>query len=278
MVWDAMQVGLEKYSKFPKWPKPFGQVQSIDEIICNDDMWLAEIVTIGESAMEWFWSNLIPQPTEIIRKVFTGSYKCGFYLNIKVKSPVEILWGKGSNRFIAMIIRPFATAAFALWATNIALDALHAWSTMMSIFGRCEETKGSFLVENKSAPLGSGNPAGAIPGGTVRYDKYGQVVPGITAISYGPGLVSLKSFFIVEAGSHTIEKVEIGHLVEGIPQGIVDLGGLGPGGRVLGAASFDEVVSEAGAANSWIRLTNSSGPGLSDVLVTVFTGDVPELS
>lgn len=277
MVWDAIESGLANYRKFPRWPTPFGQVKSITEIMCNDDYWIAEIVTIGEGAADWFWSNLIPQPTELIRKIFTGSYKCGFYLDIKVKSPVEIIWGKGSNRFIAMVVRPFATAFFALWATNIALDALHAWSTMMSIWGECEPQLGSFLVRDKSAPIGSGDPAGAVPGGVVDYDKYGQVVPGITGIAYGAGLVTLHSYFIFESGGHSFDNVEVGHLVEGFPQGVVSLGGMSPGQRLLGSATFNEVVQDSGTANSWIRITGSSGPGLADVVVTVFTGDVPEL-
>lgn len=274
MVWEAVEYGMDKYRKIPRWPNPFGQVKSIEEVMCNEDYWIAEITMLTPGLAKWFWTTFVPQPSELFRKTFTGSYKCGFYLNIKVKSPVTIIFGGTSTKFLAMIVRPFATGAFALWATQIAVDALHAWSTSMSLFGLCEPRIGNYLVQNKSAPIGSGSGQGAIPGGNVLLDVLHQGEAGTTAIGYGPGRVLVRSYFIIEAGGKHYDKIEIGHMVGGSPVGIVDLGPINPGERLTGAAFFDDFEIDAGAANSWIRYTGGVGGGLADVLVTLFMADV----
>jgi len=68
------ELGLDGYTH---WPSPYNFQKNIKVLACQDG-WVAEIELYATAAGYFFWSNLVPSPVEITRKLFLGSYKCGF--------------------------------------------------------------------------------------------------------------------------------------------------------------------------------------------------------
>ncbi len=148
MVWEAVN---DHFVHFKQWPNPTKNMVADIRVLACEDTWQAKIKMYGEAAANWAWSVFVPQPTEIERKTVTGSYKCGFYLGLKVKSPIDIIpgattdapniFGKpflSSSEMFAEIARPAVTGLFYLWAAASAYEALSSWQTMVYAGEMCD--------------------------------------------------------------------------------------------------------------------------------------------
>lgn len=148
MVWDA--VG-GTYHKYHQWPNPTRNMVADIRVLACEDTWQAKVKMYGEAAAHWAWSVFVPQPTEIIRKTVTGSYKCGFYLGLKWKSPLDIIpgptkdapniYGKPfltTSEGLAEITRPLVSGLFYLWAAGSAYEALSTWQSLVYAGEMCD--------------------------------------------------------------------------------------------------------------------------------------------
>jgi len=163
MVWETVSSQGSKILNYNHWPTPVNWVKNIRLLVCNQDTWMAEIELAFDLAMLFFWNNVIPSPREIERKAFTGGYRCGFYLDIPIKSPIEIIFGKGTARMIAEIAGPFATGLFYWWAMSATYEALSAFTTVLYPQLFCVDRLGDAARSNDRGALGSGEHSG-VPG------------------------------------------------------------------------------------------------------------------
>lgn len=187
MVWDSITSGVGKAAAFNHWPQPFNFLRRAEVLMCNDDYWLAEFEFAFDVFAHFFWTNLIPSPREIERKTLTGSYRCGFYSNVKVKSPIQIVFGNGTSRMIGEIAAPFARAFFYWWAAETAIEAFHAWQTILHRQLLCAPFIGDVLRANDRGII-TGIPSVGIPAlGDQLYDPQGFNEPGGPLIHAPPG-------------------------------------------------------------------------------------------
>ncbi len=256
MVWEFVS---DNPRKFTHWPDPFkGMVKNIDVWAC-EGTWQAYIEIAGAEFGDWFWTNFVPSPVELLRKSVTGSYKCGFYLLDHLNSPLDIVWRDGSvSAGLAEITSPAVVGLFYLWAAETAYNALSRWSTVLYAFDMCGATRNEALSGNGSVGLGTGYTIGTCPFQTSIYDPnhwlnvadgsvnvpvrswvslrvvgYVQsrscVMTGVSVFfPYGPdrlGSVSLGDFGIAEQKSFTLsfdgylDPCEIGPAIEAISTG-----------------------------------------------------------
>ncbi len=144
MTWDASD-GL--YRAYSHWPDPFrNSVKDIKQLACNHT-WQAKVKMYGLGVGKWAWTAFIPQPTEIVRKTLTGSYKCGFYLDVKFKSPVDVIWAdQGIGDALLEIAHPAVTGLFYLWAAGSLFDAVNTWSSIMYAQMMCDLDRDECLL------------------------------------------------------------------------------------------------------------------------------------
>jgi len=154
MVWEFVS---NNPRKFTHWPDPFkGMVKNIEVWAC-EDTWQAYIEIAGAEFLDWFWTNLVPSPVELLRKSVTGSYKCGFYLLDHLHSPLDIVWKDGSaSRILAEITSPVVKGLFYLWAAETTFNALSRYSSVLYAFDMCDATKNECLLGNGHSGLGTG--------------------------------------------------------------------------------------------------------------------------
>jgi len=173
MVWEAVSGNVKTVAGWNQWPSPVNWVKNIRILVCNQDTWMAEIELAFDLAVSFWWNNLFPSPREVERKFFTGGYRCGFLLDIPIKSPIEVIWGKGTARMIAEIASPFTKALFYWWATATAFEALSYFTTILYPQLFCEDRTADAMRSNDRGALGSGTHSG-VPGlGTLNFDYLG---------------------------------------------------------------------------------------------------------
>jgi hypothetical protein len=98
-----------------------------------------------------------------VRKTLTGSYKCGFYLGVEFKSPLDIVWQDGSaSRMLLEVVRPVTTGLFYMWALSSLFEALSAWQTIVYAQQMCDLTRNECLLANGNGSFytngGTGDP------------------------------------------------------------------------------------------------------------------------
>lgn len=273
-IWNFVSHPLRKSGKWLYWNKPFNNVISWEKLLCTDDRMLIKVELAAEEFTKWFASQIIPSPYELARKTFTGGYRCGFYFDTKVKSPVEIIWGEGTAKMIGEIFRPVGVTFMYMWLTQIEIDALSAWTSWLYRESFCTKPLGNFLVENKAAPVPAGHAAGSVPGGTVEFDPFHCVTGGDTAYLYEAGPVKFTSAFIFETGSRPLHNIRVGHLVDGVPVNMTGGAECPPFSSIQLLAEYEGTVNLDGAANSYFECdSDGTIPGFPTVGVAVFTGE-----
>lgn len=140
--------------KYTKWANPFhNSVKNMQTIACESAYYL-DIEMLYPGIGDWFFTQFVPSPVELVRKTLVGGYRCGFYLKVKVKSPVDIIWRDGSgSRFLAKIVRPFSTAAFWIWGQQTIWEGLSLWQTMVYMKEWCDEPPDECICGGGSTPL-----------------------------------------------------------------------------------------------------------------------------
>lgn len=135
-IWETVE---GKYRKYNHWPNPFRTTPTeMRTMVCNGEEWYGFSKAYAYGAGNWFFSNFIPSPAEIVRKTLTGGYKCGFYLPIKFKSPLDIIWTDGAGSFILRkALQPLVLAAFIWWAADTIFSGLSAITTIIMYQESC---------------------------------------------------------------------------------------------------------------------------------------------
>lgn len=216
-TWDTMTNGAEKALQLNSWPKPMNWVTDVQVLVCNQDTWIAQIKLAFAVGANFFWSSFLPSPREIERKIITGGYRCGFYLKVRVKSPISIIFGQGTSTVIAEIQGPFARGLFYWWAQETALGALSAWTTLMYPELFCEEHIGDGLRRSDIGSLGQGFNSG-VPGlGVKVFDVYDFLSPTNAIVFLPPGYWKVYAAYFVNSSPWPTEGLRLGLGLDGEP-------------------------------------------------------------
>jgi len=138
---------------YRRWPNPFQNAPRDIKVLACQDTFQAKIKMYGLGLGAWAWSAFVPQPTEILRKTATGSYKCGFYFGIKFKSPLEFVFEESAVSAFAEMVRPVATGLFYIWATETLFSLLDQWQSMVYAMEMCDLRHGEALLAEGSGSM-----------------------------------------------------------------------------------------------------------------------------
>jgi len=127
-------LGLDSWTH---WPSPYNFQMHITQLAC-EPTWQAKVEMWSTAFGWWFWSNVVPSPVEISRKILLDSYKCGFYLPIKVKSPLNFIIGSRNTVFLAELARPLTKFAFFWWISSSIFAALDTYHTVQVLEEECQ--------------------------------------------------------------------------------------------------------------------------------------------
>jgi len=217
MVWEKVKSGGKSVAGFNHWPAPANWIKQIRTLACNQESFTFQIDFAFPIAAHYFWSNLLPSPREVERKFFLGGYRCGFYIDVKVKSPLEVIWGAKTARVIAEIARPFVTPLFYFWVVTSTVEALASWQTLLYPQLVCTPSLGDGQRRDDIAPLGAGETHG-VPGlGTWQYDFKGFMSLTTASVTLPPGYWHVYAAWLVEGCQGGIDSVSVGLLVNGVP-------------------------------------------------------------
>jgi len=261
MVWDA--VG-GTYRRFSRFPDPTRNMVSDIRVLACEDTFQAKITMYGEAAMHWAWSVFVPQPTEIVRKTLTGGYKCGFYLGLKVKSPIDLIPGtvfeapniygrpflKVSEVF-AEIARPAVTGLFYMWAAGSAFEALSTWQSLVYAAEMCDLQQNECLLADGIGTIATLNGIGEPNQYVVLYDPNGWH-PNFSGFIHVPAACWLQVDAVgtLDMGGATATHFDV--YINGIPAGgqqsLVHLGALAPGGHAEWSLSWGGFVNPTDVA------------------------------
>jgi len=184
-TWQSVKQNVREAASWNHWPIPPNWVTDIRTLVCNDQTLIVQIKLAFALSMEMFFTELFPSPREIERKFFTGGYRCGFVLDVKVKSPIEIIFGKGTATMIAEMARPAITGLYYFWMEQTAISALSRFMTVIYPELFCEAGIGDGLRKADRAPFGAGHIEG-VPGLGVEIFDYKNLLPANAAIADFP--------------------------------------------------------------------------------------------
>lgn len=172
--------------KYHSWPNPFrNAVKRIDVLAC-EDTWQAMIELYAIGFGNWFWSSFVPSPVELTRKTLTGSYKCGFYMKTKFRSPLDIVWKDGRTSLALMeIVRPIVTGLFYMWAAETIFEAMSTWTSITYAMEMCELENNECLLRDGQSPMPTGLHSGNSAFMTAIYDPRHMGVYNDGAIDVG---------------------------------------------------------------------------------------------
>jgi len=138
------ELGLDKWSH---WPSPYNFEARIRVLACKEG-WQAEVELYATAFAWWFYSNVVPSPVEITRKVMLGGYRCGFYTPIKIKSPLTFFIGNKGVKFLAEVLRKPLSVLFWWWVASSIFAALDTWHTVAEAKEDCDAAKWECLLGN----------------------------------------------------------------------------------------------------------------------------------
>ncbi len=162
--------GEFKDNGYKRWPSPFRNAPKDIKVLACQHTFQAKIKMYGLGFGAWAWSAFVPQPTEILRKTATGSYKCGFYFGLKFKSPLEFVWEEDVVFAFAEMVRPVVTGLFYIWAAETLFSLLDQWQTMVYAMEMCDLSNGEALLAEGSGSMYFGSGQGSPGFYDVLYD------------------------------------------------------------------------------------------------------------
>jgi len=201
-------------------------------LVCNQDTWLAQFEFAAAALATLFFTQFIPSPRELERKALTGGYRCGFFLGVEVKSPIEIIWGQGTARMVGEIVSPFARGAFYFWAAGVGLEAFAIWQSMMFPQAICDVPKGDVYLKNAHATVPPGHTEG-IPGlGQLIYDHLNINSPTQPSATIPAGSIRCTARWIFNAGPTGMFNIGVGFQVDAVVVEEQFYGDLSPGAQL----------------------------------------------
>lgn len=241
MVWDYVS---DNPRKFTHWPSPFANmVKKLDVIAC-EHTWQARMEFWTKTAAEFFFTSFVPSPVELTRKFVLGSYKCGFYLPIKVKSPLDIIWrGTKPAVFYGELARPLTTGLFYFWAASTIFEGLNTWTSGIYRGEFCDIDGNETLLRDGHGtfPTGSGFRSGSAALFQVMYDPQNRYDgSGGTILVAQPSSTNVNAFGFIETNASTLTNVQVGIKIGGVVKGLVGVGTCLPFTRTPWEASWRE--------------------------------------
>lgn len=230
MPWDDIRVSnIKDLAKLRSWPNPITALLDLEVMMCNRDVWIADIVYAGAEIANFFWTNFIPGPRELERKALAGSYKCGFYMDTKFRSPLEKVWGRGVQRALVEIANPFVTGLFYIWAAGSLIDAIGIWQTIMWPQAFCNKFVGNYLYSGAHAFASSGHSEGGVGLGHLDYDPHGYGNPFVADMNVPPGWTRMNVYWTVDAAGPGFSNFKTGFQIDSTYLEIEDHGAILPG-------------------------------------------------
>jgi len=232
-MWDTVGRAGKKVVEYNHWPNPVNWLIDYKTLACNQDNWIVQLEFAAAVIAEMFWTDFVPSPRELERKAITGGYRCGFYLDVNFKSPVEILWGQGTATMVAEIARPFATGLFYWWVAQVIYDALGVWQTLLFPQFLCEPPTGDIYLKNATATCPPGHTEG-VPGlGELVYDRYGYNSPNEPSCTITGAAYHVGAWWIFNAGPTGMFNIKTGWFISGVAVDIEEHGDLLPFGQLF---------------------------------------------
>jgi len=274
MVWETIQKGGKNVAKLNQWPNPVNSVVNVKILMCNQDVWVAQVELAAALAADWFWSNVIPSPRELERKALLGGYRCGFYLDVPVKSPVEILFGRDTALIIGEIAAPFAKFLFFWWLTSATYEALAAWNTVIYPQLYCVENKGTFYQKNGNSPIPGGGVSGAFTFQETVYDPFNLHLPFQMGNEHTIGPCKVHASFQFSSGLTGISNVQCAFEVDGVLQQLTDLGDCPAGQTVQTVLEYEWNAENDGVVGPWFSADSGSRiiPASASCITYIFDG------
>jgi len=245
------ELGLDKWSH---WPSPYNFEARIRVLACEDS-WQAEIELYATAFAWWFYSNVVPSPVEITRKIMLGGYRCGFYTPIRIKSLLSFFIGNKGVKFLAELIRPATTALFWWWVASSIFAALDTWHTVAEAKEDCEAAQWECLIGNGFNTI---NTPGFYQGASwdVLQDTDNHYLGG-SSVAVFSGSATASGWVAVSSMGMPISGVEIEIRT---PGGIVHsqaIDGQSADGIWHGNHTVDFDAPFAGACSLWVKVIGS---------------------
>lgn len=176
-------VGVDGWTHWPMQPN---FVKNVRVLAC-EDTWQAEIELYARMYAQFAWTTFVPSPVEVTRKLLLGGYKCGFYLPVKFKSPLNFFIGEGGTKYLAELAGPFTRALWWWWVIGSAWNALTTYQTIQDYKKDCDYNY-NCSIGNASANFGTASGGGTPAGYDVISDELFHYVAPVS-ISYLAGSV-----------------------------------------------------------------------------------------
>jgi len=257
MVWATVTEQSRNALNFNHWPNPVSWITNIEELACNQNTWIAEITFASAVLADFFWTSFVPSPREIERKALLGNYRCGFVLKVKAKSPIEILFGRGTNKMIVEILNPFLRGIFYWWAIQTSLEALSVWSTLVYSELLCDPPKGNYVQPGVTNQIVTGNVSGVPLGGVPIYDPHGLGGPPFQGCDHASGPTSATQIWLFQASVGTFDDIRVGWQWDGVITDLVSIGSLAPGQSMSYRTSKSQNIPSGGHIAPYFEIDSS---------------------
>jgi len=281
MVWEYVS---DNPRKFTHWPSPFSNmVKRIDVLACEDH-WQARVEMWSIAAAEFFFSNFIPSPVELTRKFVLGSYKCGFYIPLKVKSPLDIIWKDGrTSTYFLELARPITTALFYFWAASTIIEAMQTYTSLIYKDEFCDLAGNECLLRDGHGTFPTGADAdrsGSPALFQVIYDPENRYNGGGGVIVSGARRVTATAFGYIQSSVSTITNIRLYIRFGGDNYNEVTIPDLLPGEQGLWNVSWSgHIVGEVFSVFFRCHVSGALGPA-NTIYCTRFTvtaaEDIPD--
>jgi len=249
------ELGLDKWSH---WPSPYNFEGRIRVLACKDG-WQAEVELYATAFAWWFYSNVVPSPVEITRKIMLGGYRCGFYTPIRIKSPLSFFIGDKGVKFLAERLRGPLTVLFWWWVASSLFAALDTWHTVQLAKAECDEAAWECLLGNGWQTI---NIPGFYMGGEweVLSDTEGHHLGGSNVAVFA-GTATASGWVSVEPRGMNITSVVIEIRTPGGVEHRQEITGPGDDGLWHGSHTVDFDAPHAGVASLWVQVFGTFVPG-----------------
>jgi len=211
-VWRAAKDEFKGWQKsnYKRFPNPFGNaVKRVRQLACEETI-QAKIAMVIAGFGFWWFSNFVPQPTEIVRKTATGSYKCGFFLIPELPSPLDLWPGPDATAAFAEMFRPAVTPLYYLWAYETAVQALDTWQGMVYAMEMCDIEKGETLLADGTGDMHFETGVGSPGFYHVLYDpKPRYAWPGGAIDSDSTKIVTMDAIGRIDAGGAPVNNIQV---------------------------------------------------------------------
>jgi len=243
-------------------------VKNVSVLACSDKM-LIKVEMWTMVLGRWWFSNFIPSPVEITRKLVSGGYKCGFFLPIKVRSPLDIIWSDGAAaQAVLEMSRPVTTALFAMWATTTIFEGLDIAHTLFLAMQSCDDEANTAVMKEGAAYFPSNEQVGTAVFYTTTWDPNGLCDHNPGDIRYPIGNVQVGAIgFVTNTGSN-IEELDISLDTNGVLYDHKPLSAPAIGERVAFNLSAEFNADSAGAVTIRMHI-KQSGQGAFSVQLQV---------